>query len=185
MNIRPSVQGLLALGALGLFGAGCFDEPLPAADSGSLVDVTADVRTDVPTDRGRVDTGTDVPADVIRDAGSADVPATDAPSDDVPATDVPSDDAPATDAPSTDVPSTDVPSTDVPATDAGGDALAQRCTSTGGTVDTGLCCMSVGDFPNRCSVGACSCAPASSHTVRVCACPSGMCFNPATGCGSI
>ncbi len=185
MNIRPSVQGLLALGALGLFGAGCFDEPLPAADSGSLVDVTADVRTDVPTDRGRVDTGTDVPADVIRDAGGVDVPAMDAPSDDAPSTDVPSTDATATDdVPATDATATDAPATDLPAGDSG-DALAQRYTLTGGTIDTGLCCMSVGDFPNRCSVGACSCAPASSHTVRVCACPSGMCFNPATGCGSI
>ena len=184
MNIRPSVQGLLALGALGLFGAGCFDEPLPAADSGSLVDVTADVRTDVPTDRGRVDTGTDVPADVIRDAGGADVPAMDAPSDDAPATDAPLDDATTADAPSDDVPATDAPATDLPAGDSG-DALALRCTLTGGTINTGLCCMSVGDFPNNCAVGACGCPPASSHTVRVCACPSGMCFNPATGCGSI
>jgi len=181
MNIRPSVQGLLALGALGLFGAGCFDKPLPAADSGSLVDVTADVRTDVPTDRGRTDTGTDVPADVVRDAGGVDVPSTDAPSDDAPSMDVPSTDAPSDDTPSVDAPSVDAPATDLPAGDSG-EALAQRCTLTGGTIDTSLCCMSVGDFPNRCSVGACGCPPASSHTVQVCACPSGMCFNPASGC---
>lgn len=183
MNIRPSVQGLLALGALGLFGAGCFDKPLPAADSGSLVDVTADVRTDVPTDRGRTDTGTDVPADVVRDAGGVDVPSTDVPSTDVPPTDAPSDDTPSVDAPSVDAPSEDAASTDVPAADSG-DALAQRCTSTGGTVTTSLCCMSVGEFPNNCAVGACGCPPASSHEVRVCTCPSGMCFNPAIGCGS-
>ena len=180
MNTRPTVHGLLVLGALGLFGSGCFDEPLPAADSGPPVDVTATaLGVDVPTDRGAVDTGRDVPADVAPDAGDTDATATD-----VPATDATEGDATKTDAPSADVTDTDAPATDAPASD-GGDELAQRCTSTGGTIDTSLCCLSSGDFPNRCAIGACSCAPASSHTVRVCSCPSGMCFNPATGCGSI
>ncbi len=180
MNTRPTVHGLLVLGALGLFGTGCFDDPLPAADSGAPVDVTTtDVGADVPTDRGAVDTGRDVPVDVAGDAGDTDATATD-----VPTTDATESDATKTDAPSADVTETDAPATDAPATD-GGDELAQRCTSTGGTIDTSLCCLSSGDFPNRCAIGACSCAPASSHTVRVCSCPSGMCFNPATGCGSI
>jgi hypothetical protein len=184
MNTRPTVHGLLVLGALGLFGTGCFDTPLPAADSGAPADVTTtDVGTDVPTDRGAVDTGRDVPVDVARDAGDTDATATDALAADAPETDAPAADAPAADAPETDA-ATDAPATDAPTTD-GGDELAQRCTSTGGTIDTSLCCMSAGDFPNRCAIGACSCAPASSHTVRVCSCPSGMCFNPMTGCGRI
>jgi len=58
----------------------------------------------------------------------------------------------------------------------GGDAAA-GCTASGGTVGTSSCCMSSGDFPNSCLVGACGCAPANSHTVQVCTCPTGQCFN--------
>lgn len=55
--------------------------------------------------------------------------------------------------------------------------LAASCTASGGTVSTSTCCGSVSDFPNNCSIGACSCAPSSSHTVMVCTCPSGQCFD--------
>ncbi len=59
--------------------------------------------------------------------------------------------------------------------------LEVKCTSTGGTVGTALCCTSASDFPNRCLTGACGCAPSSSKDVKVCNCPSGKCFD-GTGC---
>jgi hypothetical protein len=68
---------------------------------------------------------------------------------------------------------------DAGTSDGGASAL---CTSTGGTVTTNLCCTSVSDFPNTCLIGACGCAPSSSHTVNVCSCPATKCFDPAVGC---
>jgi hypothetical protein len=59
-------------------------------------------------------------------------------------------------------------------------AAVHACTSSGGTVGTSSCCLSAQDFPNTCGIGACSCAPGSSHTVQVCNCPGG-CFD-GTGC---
>ena len=46
----------------------------------------------------------------------------------------------------------------------------QACINSGGTVETGLCCQSVEDFPNTCLIGACSCAPDQSHEVKICNC---------------
>ena len=60
-------------------------------------------------------------------------------------------------------------------------AAAELCTSTLGTVSTALCCLTVSDFPNMCSIGGCGCAPASSHTVNRCNCGS-ACFLPGLGC---
>jgi hypothetical protein len=51
------------------------------------------------------------------------------------------------------------------------------CTDSGGTVSTGLCCLSTGDFPNSCLIGACGCAPTSSHEVETCDCGAGKCFD--------
>ncbi len=51
------------------------------------------------------------------------------------------------------------------------------CEAEGGEVSTGLCCESVGDFPNTCVVGACGCAPEYSHDVLVCQCPAGTCWD--------
>ena len=66
---------------------------------------------------------------------------------------------------------------------------------TNGTVGTGMCCLSVGDFPNTCPttpcvcpagqicncpvqlVGACGCSSENSHEVKVCNCPPNMCFD--------
>jgi hypothetical protein len=62
-------------------------------------------------------------------------------------------------------------------------ALASLCTSTGGQINTGLCCTSAGDFPDSCMIGACGCSPTSSHTVATCTCPNGGCFSTKTGCG--
>ena len=42
---------------------------------------------------------------------------------------------------------------------------------------TASCCGLVGDFPSTCLLGACGCAPESSHAVQVCQCPSGQCFD--------
>jgi hypothetical protein len=61
--------------------------------------------------------------------------------------------------------------------------LAELCTSTGGALDTGLCCNTAGDFPNSCLVGACGCSPDNSHTVVRCTCPNNSCFTPDVGCG--
>ncbi len=62
--------------------------------------------------------------------------------------------------------------------------LAALCTSTGGLVDSGLCCASVGDFPDSCQTGACGCSPGNSHTVATCSCPQGECFSTKIGCAS-
>jgi len=64
-----------------------------------------------------------------------------------------------------------------------GQDLAALCRSTGGQVASTQCCTSVGDFPSSCVLGACGCAPTSSHTVSTCTCPNGGCFSPTTGCG--
>ena len=59
---------------------------------------------------------------------------------------------------------------------------AVLCNNTGGKAVTATCCASTEDFPNTCAIGACGCAPASSHEVQSCECPSGQCFLPGTGC---
>lgn len=56
----------------------------------------------------------------------------------------------------------------------------QTCIDSGGTVETGLCCLSVGDFPNTCVVGACGCSPENSHEVTICDCGEGKCFDGST-----
>lgn len=63
----------------------------------------------------------------------------------------------------------------------GASASAELCVATGGTVDSALCCLATEAFPDTCAVGACGCAPDSSHDVPVCSCPAG-CFDPALGC---
>jgi len=55
------------------------------------------------------------------------------------------------------------------------------CTSTGGTVATSSCCTSL-DFPNNCTIGACSCPPTDSHSVKTCSCPTNKCFDASVGC---
>jgi len=65
-----------------------------------------------------------------------------------------------------------------PGGSSGTDPIAQACRDGGGTVTTSLCCSSLtSEFPNNCSIGACSCAPQSSKTVRVCICPTNACFD--------
>jgi len=59
---------------------------------------------------------------------------------------------------------------------------ADLCTISGGTVGTRNCCTGTGELPNTCTVGACTCAPASSHPVAVCECPNGGCFQEPYGC---
>jgi len=54
---------------------------------------------------------------------------------------------------------------------------SERCTRSGGTVGTASCCGLVGDFPSTCLLGACGCAPGSSHEVQACQCPPGQCFD--------
>jgi hypothetical protein len=65
-------------------------------------------------------------------------------------------------------------------TDARGEA--ERCLSTGGEIISESCCASTSDFPNTCGIGACACAPASSHTIAFCSCPARTCFYPPEGC---
>jgi hypothetical protein len=62
---------------------------------------------------------------------------------------------------------------------AGGSADGE-CTKSGGTVSSGLCCAATGDFPDTCAVGACGCSPDNSHTVKLCQCPQGKCFDGTT-----
>lgn len=58
--------------------------------------------------------------------------------------------------------------------------LNEPCTAGGATVGMLLCCNATGDFPNLCAIGACGCAPNSSHMVRVCVCPGQKCWNGTT-----
>ncbi len=51
------------------------------------------------------------------------------------------------------------------------------CLTSGGTATTAMCCAATGDFPGTCGIGACGCPPDDSHTVRVCDCGSGSCFD--------
>jgi hypothetical protein len=62
--------------------------------------------------------------------------------------------------------------------------LMDRCVSTGGRVESALCCETVLDFPHSCLVGACGCAPSSSHSVLTCVCPEAQCFVQELGCVS-
>jgi hypothetical protein len=40
-----------------------------------------------------------------------------------------------------------------------------------------VCCLSSGDFPSGCMIGACGCSAENSHAVKTCSCPQGKCFN--------
>ncbi|MDD1664773.1 MAG: hypothetical protein LUQ32_05420 [Methanomicrobiales archaeon] len=51
------------------------------------------------------------------------------------------------------------------------------CLASGGTVSSAACCLSSGDFPSSCLIGACGCSPENSHAVKTCTCPAGTCFN--------
>jgi hypothetical protein len=62
----------------------------------------------------------------------------------------------------------------------GGGDPAAACAQAGGTVQTVKCCATAGDFPNMCTVGACTCAPNSSVNTKVCQCPQSECFNGKT-----
>jgi len=49
-------------------------------------------------------------------------------------------------------------------------SLSEKCTSTGGTVSTAMCCLSSGDFPRMDLIGACGCSSDNSHEVKICDC---------------
>jgi hypothetical protein len=53
---------------------------------------------------------------------------------------------------------------------------ATACLASGGSVADASCCFQVGDFPDTCKVGACSCSPQYSAPTQVCQCPQGECF---------
>jgi hypothetical protein len=53
----------------------------------------------------------------------------------------------------------------------------RSCINSGGIVETSLCCKSASDFPNSCMIGACGCSPENSHSVKICECPEGKCFD--------
>ena len=55
--------------------------------------------------------------------------------------------------------------------------LQKACTDAGGMVGQFNCCNSANDFPDGCHIGACGCASGESHTVKVCECPGGSCWN--------
>jgi hypothetical protein len=68
--------------------------------------------------------------------------------------------------------------------DRGVSPLMDRCVSTGGRVESALCCETVLDFPYSCLVGGCGCAASSSHSVLTCVCPQAQCFVQELGCVS-
>jgi hypothetical protein len=53
----------------------------------------------------------------------------------------------------------------------------KACIDSGGTVGSETCCGQTQDFPNNCAIGACGCAPSSSHQVKTCNCGAGKCFD--------
>jgi hypothetical protein len=118
------------------------------------------------------DTGNNADADHIADTGQfADADHFDAP----PPPDTATNDTATNDSSSSDSSSTDSATTDSTTTD--GDGGSAGCTASGGAVTTSLCCAGSGDFPNTCLIGACGCAPSSSHEVKVCNCPTGKCWD--------
>ncbi len=66
---------------------------------------------------------------------------------------------------------------------AGTPTIEQKCTDSGGTVSTSLCCGSASDFPNLCLIGACGCSSENSHEVKICDCGTDKCFD-GTACVS-
>ena len=69
------------------------------------------------------------------------------------------------------------------ATDSAAIDYAAMCTASGGTVAEQSCCLVASDWGvTGCDGdGACGCAADNSHSVQVCECPSGTCYDPATG----
>ena len=59
------------------------------------------------------------------------------------------------------------------------------CETSGGTVELRSCCESVGNFPNLCLEGPCTCLPEDSHEVLACQCPEGFCWNGVDGGGCV
>lgn len=57
------------------------------------------------------------------------------------------------------------------------DDKQKACLASGGNVSNALCCGQTKDFSNNCAIGACGCAPASSHQVKICQCGEGKCFD--------
>lgn len=57
------------------------------------------------------------------------------------------------------------------------DSIQGKCTNTGGSIKTNMCCGSASDFPNTCLIGACGCSPDNSKEVKTCDCGEGKCFN--------
>jgi hypothetical protein len=57
------------------------------------------------------------------------------------------------------------------------DSAEQTCLDSGGAVASATCCLSTGDFPDTCAIGACGSPPDASHEVAVCNCAAGSCFN--------
>jgi hypothetical protein len=53
----------------------------------------------------------------------------------------------------------------------------KACLDSGGTIRSSTCCQSASNFPNSCAIGACGCAPTSSHQVKTCDCGEGKCFD--------
>jgi hypothetical protein len=144
-----------ALAPLGCGGGGggkdAADDALDVPDAQD--DRTDDGTPDVPDTPQ--ETEQDTPADPAADDAPADPTVDDAPADPT------VDDAPAD-----------------PDAETDGTTPEERCIAAGGTVETMLCCLDTGDFPNLCTTGPCGCAPEYSHDVQVCACAEG-CWNGA------
>ncbi len=70
----------------------------------------------------------------------------------------------------------------VPDTNINDDSLnrERNCITSGGAVSQQSCCLSASDFPNNCLIGACSCSPDYSHTIKSCDCGEGKCFDGKT-----
>lgn len=63
------------------------------------------------------------------------------------------------------------------------DDSALPCLQTGGAESPRLCCLAADNFPDTCNLATCACPPDVSHTVRVCECGLGRCYDPqGAGC---
>jgi hypothetical protein len=53
----------------------------------------------------------------------------------------------------------------------------KECVESGGSVSQASCCLSAEDFPNLCLMGPCGCSSENSHTIKICDCGEGKCFD--------
>jgi hypothetical protein len=151
-----TMRTLILLGLLSVVGCSSEDSTIPFDEDTGSADDTAVVEETAPADSAS-DSTEETAVDSSIDDSTADSSSADSAPSDSATTDATSDSL-----------------VDAPLD------LAAKCVASGGTVGMTKCCASAGDFPATCAVGACSCAPSSSHNVKTCTCGTGKCWDGTT-----